>query len=802
MEFSAEIQTEKKAEGWHYHITGIVQGVGFRPFVYQTAVTNHLTGNVCNSADGVLINVFGIASSLKLFDRIIRTSPPPRARIDQIERTAIPFQRLSEFVILASRDNESDFLPVSPDIAVCSSCRKEILDPADRRFYYPFNNCTNCGPRFSIIEKIPYDRPNTSMRKFPMCQPCAAEYQNPLDRRFHAQPVACAVCGPQLTFFSKGSEPLTGEAALTATANSLRAGVVTAIKGIGGFHLAYDALNESSLTLLRERKQRSGKPFALMAKNISVIEKYCLISPAEKEALESAAAPIVLLRKKTDCTIPESVAPTQKNLGFMLPYTPLHILLFEALSPEIEVLVMTSANHSEEPIVYGDTGTDMNQLWSLSDAILTHNRPIVTRIDDSVLRIGPDDQPVMIRRARGYAPNPIRVDQPMNEILAVGPELKNTFCLTRGFYAFVSHHIGDMENAETFEAFEQGIEHYKALFRINPQAIVCDLHPNYLSTGYAEKTAKKLKLPLFRVQHHFAHIASVLAEHNRFSDKAAIGLAFDGTGYGTDGTIWGGEVMLCNEDGFERLYHLDPFPLPGGDAAIRKPARQALSLLYANGLEWENEFHPVKALPPREKALLKSQLDHQLNCVNTSSMGRLFDAVSSLTGVCQNVTYEGQAAIELENIADKTCNDAYRFEIIEDRILVKPMLLDIIRDLHQGIEKTVISARFHQAVIRLCLEICVRIRNGSGTDRIQPGSIDKEKGMFPVVLSGGVWQNQVLLTGVRNLLSENGFKVLLPVELPFNDGCIAFGQAMIANTILSKERNNVSRNSGKNHKNL
>ena len=775
MEFSAEIQPGNKLEGWHYRITGIVQGVGFRPFVYSTAIRNKLTGDVCNSADGVLINVFGIISALEIFDATIRTSPPPRARIDQIERIEIPFQDRIEFTILASIDNESDFLPVSPDIAICGFCRKEILDPADRRFHYPFNNCTNCGPRFSIIEKIPYDRPHTSMKKFPLCQPCAAEYQNPLDRRFHAQPVACADCGPQLTFFSRDSGCLTGEAALSAASDSLKTEKVAAIKGIGGFHLACDALNETALALLRERKHRSGKPFALMVKNLSVIEKYCFVSPAERELFMSAAAPVVLLRKKMDCKIPDSAAPTQKNLGFMLPYTPLHVLLFEMLSPEIEVLVMTSANHSEEPIVYGDTDTDMDQLWSLSDVILTHNRPIVTRIDDSVVRIGPDDRPMMIRRARGYAPNPIHVDQTMNEILAVGPELKNTFCLTRGFYAFVSHHIGDMENAETYEAFEQGIAHYQALFRINPKAVVCDLHPNYLSTGYAEKTAEKLKLPLFRVQHHFAHIASVLSEHDRFTNQAAIGLAFDGTGYGTDGTIWGGEILLCNEDGFERLYHLDPFPLPGADAAIRKPARQALALLYANGLEWENEFHPVIALSVREIKLLKSQLNHRLNCVDTSSMGRLFDAVSSLTGVCQTVTYEGQAAIELENIADIFCKDSYHFEIIEDRILSKPVLQSIIADLQHGIEKTIISAKFHRALIQLCLEICVRIR-------------DEKKGSFPVALSGGVWQNQVLLTGVRNVLAENGFEVLLPKELPFNDGCISFGQAMIADAIFTKEK--------------
>ncbi len=759
--------------GRHYHITGIVQGVGFRPFVFQTAVKLNLKGNVCNSADGVLINIFGPKDSLDLFHEVLQTTPPPRARIDFLEYGEIPFLNEKEFRILPSQDIESEFLPVSPDISICEACRKEILDTQDRRYHYPFTNCTNCGPRFSIIEKIPYDRPNTSMKSFPMCQSCADEYENPLDRRFHAQPVACRSCGPQLTFLKYSSDRIFGDRALLAAAASIKCGNITAIKGIGGFHLACDAMNETVLRRLRELKHRSNKPFAVMAKDISTIQNYCFVNPDESALLQSAAAPIVLLKKKADCAIPEAVAPAQNNLGFIIPYTPLHILLFEMLSPEIEVLVMTSANFSEEPIVFGDSKKDLELLEQLSDNILTHDRPIITRIDDSVARIDQENRLIMIRRARGYAPDPILVRQHMRQILATGPELKNTFCLTRGNYAFVSHHIGDMENVETFQAYQQEIEHYKTIFRVVPEGIACDLHPNYLSTIYAEKLSNETGLPLIRIQHHYAHIASVLGENHQFGSESAIGLAFDGTGYGTDGFIWGGEALLCNHQGFDRVFHLDNFLLPGGDTAIRKPYRQALAVLSANDFSWEDSFQPLSAISDREKELLKIQLEHRINCVDTSSMGRLFDAVSSLLGICQVISYEGQAAIELENVCDPFCKEFYPFHILEDRILLKPVIGNILDDLQQGIPKSIISAKFHQGIIKLCLEICDRIRETANMD-------------VSVALSGGVWQNQTLLCGVRELLQKNRFTVLLPKQLPYNDGCISYGQAIIANEVMNR----------------
>ncbi len=790
-----EALSEANCKGRQYHISGIVQGVGFRPFVYRIATAHRLNGDVSNSADGVRIHLFGSPSGLAAFEAALRNSPPPQAKIDQIEISDIPFQRISGFRILTSQDNPADFLPVSPDLAICEACREEILNPAERRFHYPFTNCTDCGPRFSIIEKIPYDRPNTSMKRFRLCQRCAAEYADPLDRRFHAQPVACSECGPQLRFLTtawmqadgetgltlicpknaknSNQEPdSTNERALAAAAEALKAGHILAVKGIGGFHLACDARNPQALDTLRERKHRSGKPFALMAKSLSVIRKYCRLRKSEAEVLASPSAPVVLLSKRSDCSLPDALAPGQKTLGFMLPYTPLHILLFEALGPEIEVLVMTSANLSEEPIVFGDSEDDLTTLWKLTDSILTHNRPIVTRVDDSVLRIRQDGHPMMIRRARGFAPDPLVLKQEMNEILAVGPELKNTFCLTRGHYAFLSHHIGDMENAETLAAFEKGIEHYQALFRVTPQAIAFDLHPNYLSTSYAKKTAAQKGLRLIGVQHHYAHIAAVLAEHDRFSAQPAIGLAFDGTGYGTDGTIWGGEALLCSAEGFSRAYHLAPFPLPGGDKAVRNPARMALALLYHNGVAWAPSLPPVKALSEKDRNLLRTMLDQGLGCVNTSSMGRLFDAVSALLGIRQEISYEGQAAIELENLVNPNCAEAYHFELSDEQIIWRPVLDEMLWDIRQGCGVPRMSAKFHNALIQLCLEICDRIQQKHTGSR------------FPVALSGGVWQNQVLLSGVQKKLRAHGWDVLLPRQLPFNDGCIAFGQAMVADAAI------------------
>ncbi len=653
------------------------------------------------------------------------------------------------------------------------------------------------GPRFSIVEDIPYDRSATSMRAFDLCAECAAEYHHPADRRFHAQPTACPRCGPWLSFLTNSSgnweqknvsAELSGQRAMQAAAEMINESAVIAIKGIGGYHLACNAQDAAALVKLRSRKLRSDKPFALMARDMDAIKKQVILCPEEAALLRCAAAPIVLLKKRADCLLPEQIAPRQEALGMMLPYTPLHPLLFNYL--QTDLLVMTSANLSEEPLIFRDNPTDIKHLFSLCDGILTHNRPIVTRMDDSVLRWSPiARQPLVIRRARGYAPQPIISNGTLSPpLLAVGAHLKNTFCLAREGSLILSHHIGDMENYETENAFQNTVDHYEKIFRFHPHALACDLHPDYATTRYAERRAAQTNLPLLRIQHHYAHIASVMAEHQRFSQSPLIGLAFDGTGYGDDGTIWGGEILACNCDGFERLCHLRTFPLPGGDQAIRQPALQALALLWSLGIDWTDDIPAVRFLNtqhPQRLRILRYQLENKVQTSETSSMGRLFDAVSALIGVCQEITYEGQAAIELENIASGDPAQPYHFETNGEMINSEPLIHAILSDFRAGVAPAAISGRFHQALIHLALEICIRIREGQlrcRNPRFQPSV-----GAFPpIVLSGGVWQNRILFEGTYSLLRENGFEVLVPQKIPLNDGCIAIGQAVIAGALLKE----------------
>ena len=758
-----------------YHITGIVQGVGFRPFVYRAAITSGVTGDVCNSDDGVWIHAFGTESQIASFEAIIRTEPPPMARVDGLTSQTIPWTKQTGFTVIESIDQMEHFVPVSPDIAICSECRAEILNPNERRFHYAFTNCTNCGPRFSIIDRIPYDRQNTSMVSFKMCADCQSEYDNPADRRFHAQPIACPKCGPKLRLIGADDD---GSNPLLQTVELLRAGKIAAIKGIGGFHLACDAGNAAAVEELRRRKHRSARAFALMARDVETIRKYAYCDETEAELLSGPSAPIVLLQKRTDAlSLPEEIAPKQYAFGFMLPYTPLHVLLFDLLGQDAAPLVMTSANLSEEPIVYSDDEQD--RLTGLSDFILTHDRPIRMRIDDSVARVLPIERNQkkvvsVIRRARGFAPDPVLMKTEMESILAVGGELKNTFCLTRGHYAFVSHYIGDMENYETVQSFEDCVTHYEKLFRVIPRVIACDMHPNYFSTKYAFQTAQKGNLRLIPVQHHFAHIASVIAENELSAEEPVIGLAFDGTGYGMDGTIWGGETLICSLSGFKRRFHLESFQLPGGDSAVRRPSKIALSLLYEYGIPWEPDNPAVKSLNIMERKQLVKQLSAGINCVQTTSMGRLFDAVSSLAGICHSISYEGQAAIEFESLAlNETTVEAYPFELYDDCVTLEPMIETLLEDVRNGIAGSVISAKFHNGIAALCLKMCDTIRT--------------EANLSKVVLSGGVWQNQRLTCSTVNLLQKAGFEVLLPVRLPFNDGCISFGQAVVVNEIIRKQ---------------
>jgi hydrogenase maturation protein HypF len=745
-------------------VRGIVQGVGFRPFVYAQAQKNQLTGWVRNTTSGVEIELCGSQNGVDAFLHALQSEPPPLARIDNLQSQPCPPNGAQTFEIVASEPREGDFIPISPDVSICSDCRRELLDPVDRRFRYPFINCTNCGPRFTIIKDIPYDRPKTTMAGFDMCPDCLAEYQNPLDRRFHAQPVACPVCGPHIWFESRGKRDGEHLQALETARRWLKRGKILAIKGLGGFHLACDASNRKAVAELRRRKKRSDKPFALMAYDLAAVEKHCRVSADERQMLLARQAPIVLLQRLSTSTVAPEAAPNQRTLGVMLPYTPLHLLLLEPAPGFPEMLVMTSGNLSEEPIAYKDEEA-VRRLEHLADGFLLHDRPIHMRVDDSVIRSAAGG-PYPLRRARGYAPDPVQLPYEVPSILAAGAELKNTFCLSRQEYAFLSHHIGDLENYETLTSFEQGIEHYERLFRIKPEMIACDMHPNYLATQYARQRAERENLPLVEVQHHHAHLAACLADNGWAQAEPVIGLSFDGTGLGTDGAIWGGEILLGGYAGYERRYHLAYTPLPGGDAAVRKPARMALAHLWQAGIDWEIDYPAVDAICSSERSMLHGMLKNHINSPLTSSMGRLFDAASALVGVRQEATYEGQAAIEFEALAEPDEVRAYEFDVKGDVFDPAPVWHAMLADWRSGTRIPVISARFHNGVVALALALCKQIRSDTGVNT--------------VALSGGVWQNRFLLERAVAGLHAQKFKVLIHRQTPANDGGIALGQVMIA----------------------
>jgi hydrogenase maturation protein HypF len=814
--------------GLSIHITGIIQGVGFRPFVYGLAKRLALNGWVRNTSAGVVIEIDGSPQSLDDFVQALKFEAPPLARIDQISVHSRPANGYTSFEIIHSEAIPHAFQPISPDVCICADCLRELFDPQDRRYLYPFINCTNCGPRYTIIQDIPYDRPNTTMSTFPLCDPCAQEYRDPLNRRFHAQPVACPDCGPHvwLEVSSQHNHPaLPGELpgaskdkAILAAQWYLAQGKCVAIKGLGGFHLACDALNHQAVAELRTRKLRVDKPFALMMPDLATIETHCYLSDDERDLLQSRQRPVVILKRRPASGIADQVAPLQDTLGVMLPYTPLHYLLFSKEIAEsqpaasqivpdrpLSALVMTSGNLSEEPIAF-DNEEARQRLSSLADAFLMHDRPIHIRCDDSVARVislSPqsnhparpariaDKQSIytgkpanlILRRSRGYAPDPINIGWDSPPLLAVGGELKNVFCLARNRYAFLSHHIGDMENYETLLAFENGIQHFEHLFKIDPIAIAYDLHPNYLATRYALERAEKQNLPVVPVQHHHAHIAACMAENGLAGDEPVIGVAFDGTGYGLDGAIWGGEFLIADYENFQRVAHLAYTPLPGGDAAIRKPARTALAYLWKAGLDWDINLLPVQYLCAEERTAIRSQLDYHINAPASSSMGRLFDAVAALCGVRQQVNYEAQAAIELEALADAQESGSYKMELIhhsgeadeknrtappETSIVVSPdkLLEALLGDLSNHVPVSRVSGRFHNGVAQMVLEVCQWLC--------------ENKGINKVVLSGGVWQNITLLEKTLSRLRSDQFDVYIHHALPPNDGGIALGQAAIA----------------------
>jgi len=767
--------------GYHIHIAGVVQGVGFRPFVYNLATNLGLSGWVLNSSSGVEIEVTGPSEALNSFVQRLECDAPPLAHIDHVYVDELPAPtiealRTSGFTIKHSEARPGEFQPVSPDIAICDDCLRELFAPQDRRHRYPFINCTNCGPRFTIIQDIPYDRPKTTMAPFKMCPDCQREYEDPTDRRFHAQPNACPMCGPRVWFqLGPGDthhrERLYDEQAIQATRQALAEGDVVAIKGLGGFHLACDATNSAAVARLRERKGRVDKAFAIMSFDLGAVERYCELNEAERALLTSRERPIVLLRRRTGDLISPLVAPNNNNLGVMLPYTPFHYLLLEPDRDDPQfplALVMTSGNYSEEPIAT-DNEEALERLSSLADAFLFHDRDIHARCDDSVTRVFAGAE-LPIRRSRGYAPYPIHLPFSVEQVLATGAELKNTFCMTRDQYAFLSQHIGNMENYETLRFFEQMVRQLCDMFRVQPVAIAHDLHPGYLTTQWARGSIRSLTAPketkLEAVQHHYAHVAACMADNGLDGEQPVIGVVFDGTGYGTDGAIWGGEFLIADYASFRRAAHLKYTPLPGGDAAIRSPYRIALAQLWAAGIPWTDDLAPVAALTPSEKSILARQLERRINTVSTSSMGRLFDAVSALAGVRQVINYEGQAAIELEMLVLPEIEDYYKFVIQGDSIDTAPVIRSVVTDAMNGTPTEIIATRFHNGVARMIQTVCLRLREQSGINS--------------VALSGGVFQNMALLGKATDLLHQARFTVLTHHLVPPNDGGISLGQAIVA----------------------
>jgi hydrogenase maturation protein HypF len=809
-------------------VTGVVQGVGFRPFVYNLAHRLGVRGWVLNSAEGVFIAAEGEPDVVDAFVRALRDEAPPMAVVESVDADEAEPADYDAFVIRASVEAAGAMTLVSPDIATCEACAAELRDPADRRFRYPFINCTNCGPRFTIIEDVPYDRPVTTMRDFPMCEACAAEYGEPSDRRFHAQPNACPICGPRLYLNAPdapadwrwtpevetvprphrddAAERARTDAVLAEAERLLRDGRILAIKGLGGFHLACDATNEDAVRTLRERKHRRGKPLAVMVPDLETAELLGEIGPAERELLAGTVRPIVLLKLRREADAggpprvpqpgkaeetPRVVSPTPRapgedclsagppasdspvrlapsvtgplaEVGVMLPYTPLqHILLDDLQVP----LVMTSGNLSEEPIATGNAEA-LERLAGIADAFLLNDRGIHSRYDDSVTRVvGTEVE--MVRRARGYAPFPLTLPfRSEAHILGAGSEQKSTFTLLKDTYAFVSQHIGDLENAETLAAYEETLALYERLFRITPQVVAYDLHPEYLST----KFAKALPLPKVGVQHHHAHIVGVTAEHD--VRHPVVGVAFDGTGYGTDGHIWGGEFLIADWRDSTRFAHLREVPMPGGAAAVRRPARMALGLLV--GIDAALLDHPgaqpmLSRMPEDERNVSLTMIERRLNSPLTSSMGRLFDAVAAIVGVRDTAEYEGQAAIELEALADPSAEGAYEFGLAGEgpRVLdPEPMLAALLNDVASGVPASVISTRFHRAVTGGIVRVALRASSEAGTS--------------DVALAGGVFLNRLVLGGAVAGLLAADLRPLTHRRLPTNDGAISFGQAVVA----------------------
>ena len=749
-------------------VSGVVQGVGFRPFVYQIAQKSGLGGYVANTTAGVDIEIEGEPEQIETFFRDMDTHKPPLARVTRLEKQYLPPLAYQGFIIRKSQTNAVRSVLISPDVCVCEDCLREMNDPHDRRYRYPFINCTNCGPRYTIIDDIPYDRDKTSMAVFAMCEDCQREYDNPTDRRYHAQPVACWKCGPNVRLQSPSGKELTGFEAILAAADLLKAGKIVAIKGLGGFHLAVDATHGEAVARLRARKCRDEKPLALMSPGIDEVSRYAHVSDRESRTLQSAERPIVLLHKRESHPISTHVAPRTRLFGVMLPYTPLHHLL---LQQGFLALVLTSGNISDEPIVI-DNDEAFRRLSGVADCFLIHNRGISVRNDDSVVRFV-DQKIRMVRRARGYAPLPVFLTPTLRPTLACGSLLANTICLARENRAFLSQHIGDLENLEIYQAFTGTVEHMKRILEIDPEVIAHDLHPDYLSTRYA---MGQKGIRTIGVQHHHAHIVSCMAECN--VSGPVIGLAMDGTGYGTDGTIWGGEILVTDFHGFERVGHFGTVPLPGGDAAVREPWRMAVSYLHRTfgprlfdlSIPFANNLDRTRA------GLVVDMIEKGINTPQTSSCGRLFDGIAALVGLRNRVSYRAQAAIELEmEIGDGDGDYPAPLREEDERNIIPqtPIVRGVVSDIITGADRRTISRRFHNTLIRVFAQACVQVRNRRGLNR--------------VVLSGGVFQNAFLLNKLEKALRKMDFEVFTHSLVPPHDGGIALGQAVVANAVLDRE---------------